>query len=159
MKVLKEVAIENLCKVAEKLLSEMEINSATKFAVRSVLREAVNKSCPNYRGNNNRLNVKYISNAAQKVIDESSNEKLISEHILPLSLMLKNIYLKNIKNHKELENLCKNYSDMCLISKKEDELLRLHKLTKTMPNDWDNKDKFARYRATGIEFTEHDNQS
>ena len=144
--------IINLCKVAEKLLSEMEINAATKFAVRTVLREAVNKSCPSYKGNNNKLNVKFISNAAQIVINEELDEKLISDHILPLSIMLSEIYQEKIKCHKSLVELCKDYSEMCLITKSEDDLLRNAKLTKAMPEKWDGKNKYARYEFVGIKF-------
>lgn len=86
-------------------------------------REAVNKSCPKYRGNNNKLNVKFISDAVRTAIECGSDEKLISDHILPISIMLSEIYSKNIKYHKELADLCKKYSEMCLITKSEDILL------------------------------------
>lgn len=146
--------IENLCNLSIKLLN-MKRNAATKYAHRTVLREAINKSCKQYKGNNNRLNVKYRSLDAQKVIDNNLNDKLISEHIIPISIMLNKIYDEKINDLNKLLKLCKDFSVMCLITETEDATLHKLKLTKLMPNDWDGKDKFARYKKAKIKYRKY----
>ncbi len=44
MRVKNKAGIENLCAVAVHLRQTMPVNAATKFAIRTVLREAINKS-------------------------------------------------------------------------------------------------------------------
>ena len=59
-----ETGVRNLCEVASHVLRIMPVNAATTFTVRTLMREAVNKSNPSYRGNDNKKNVRYISSAA-----------------------------------------------------------------------------------------------
>jgi len=152
MNISNQEGIRNLCAIASKILKECDVNAATKFAVRTVLREAVNKSCPRYRGNNNKLNVKYVSVKANLEIKRKSGRKLVADHVVPLSLLFQDIYDKKVMETNELIIICKDYSDMCLITKQEDINLTNLKLKQKMPVDWDKKDKLARYKAAEILF-------
>jgi len=142
--------IRNLCAVAAHLLQTMPVNAATKYAVRTVLREAVNKSCPEYRGNDNKKNVRFISVAASHALDDS-NERLVADHALPLSILLNSVYQRKLTDVDDLIRLVALHSVMALITKEEDDRLKSRGLVKTMPSSWDSKDVLARYKHVGIE--------
>jgi hypothetical protein len=143
------VGVVNLCEVASHLLKTMPVNAATKHAVRVVLRSAVNKSCPDYRGNDNKKNVRFISHSAA-VARSSKDVPVVADHAVPLSLLLDEVYKKRIVETTALVELVSLYSVMALVTREEDSLLRKRGLAKRMPEDWDGKDALARYRAAGI---------
>jgi hypothetical protein len=143
--------IRNLCAVAAHLRATMPTNAATKFAIRTVLREAINKSCPEYKGNINRKNVRHISVLAKAAL-EMGDSKVIADHAIPVS-----ISLLEVRSHEqghsvdELVTLVAKYSTMVLITEEEDQKLRRAGLVKSMPENWDGIDLFARYRHVGIQ--------
>lgn len=146
-----EQGIKNLCEVASMILKQMPVNAATTFAVRTVIREAANKSNTNYKGNNNKRNVRFVSDAASPFL--TSQGPTISEHIIPISVLLNSrIYAASnpITDTAALIQLVSQYSNMALITDEEDALLRQAKLQSKMPDDWDGVDIFARYKAVGI---------
>ena len=154
MRVGNTTGIRNLCAVAAHLLQTMAVNAATKFAVRTVIREAINKSCPEYKGNSNRRNVRYISSNARRAID-SNEPRLIADHALPVSLALTDIYAQNLNTVDELVALVARFSTMVLITEREDNQLREAGLVKSMPANWDGIDHLARYSHVGIEVSEN----
>ena len=141
-----EQGIRNLCEVASFLLSGMPVNAATKFAVRTVLREASNKSRKHYRGNNNKLNASFASVAAAAT--DSTN--VIADHAVPLSLMLDRIYSNSDWSTDQLVELVREYSTIVLITPDEDRALLESGLKKHMPQDWCGKNILARYEHLGI---------
>jgi len=54
-----------------------------------------------------------------------------------------------IKNNGSITGITK-YLSHAIIAREEDLLLRAFKLSKGMPEDWDGKDVFARYKVTGL---------
>lgn len=155
MRVDNTTGIRNLCAVAAHLLQTMPVNAATKFAVRTVIREAINKSCPDYKGNSNRKNVRYISSAARDACDQG-NERLIADHALPVSVALTEIYSNNLHTVAELVELVARFSTMVLITEREDAQLRQAGLVKAMPTDWDGRSVLARYTYVGIVVAENE---
>jgi hypothetical protein len=146
-----ETGIRNLCEVASHVLRIMPVNAATTFTVRTLMREAVNKSNPNYRGNDNKKNVRYVSSAAVPHLGQKG--PVVAEHLIPISVMLNTrLYaaVDPVTETDALVRLAKQYANMALISEEEDALLRKHKLQSNMPANWDGADLFARYRAVGI---------
>ena len=145
--------IRNLCAVAAHLRATMPTNAATKFAIREVIREAINKSCPDYKGNMNRRNVRYMSVRAQEAL-AAGEAGLVADHAVPVS-----VALSEVNGHQqghsvdELVALVARYSTMVLITQDEDEQLRKAGLVKSMPENWDGKDMFARYKQVGIQLT------
>jgi hypothetical protein len=45
----------------------------------------------------------------------------------------------------------RTWTQLAWVTPEDDALLRLRSLRERMPADWDGKDRFARYRACGIE--------
>jgi len=150
MRVNNVTGIRNLCEVGLFLLRQMPVNAATKFAVRTVLREAVNKSNPEYKGNNNRKNCRYISLAAAPLIDDA-NAELIADHAIPISLLLKEVYEHEGLTLDELVTLVGKYAVMVLITDAEDDRLAAAGLVKKMPSNWDGQELLARYRSAEIQ--------
>ncbi len=143
--------IRNLCEVASVILKSMPVNAATTFAVRTVIREAVNKSSPSYKGNNNKRNVQFVSDAARPFL--TSQGPTVSEHIIPISVLLNSKIYARAEPTIDTEGLIQlvaQYSTMALITNEEDARLRQAKLQSSMPEDWDGVDMFARYKAIGI---------
>jgi len=126
----------------------MPVNPATKFAIRCALREAVNKSTPEYKGNNNRKNCRYVSSAALALMNDAGAD-LVADHAIPISLLQDRI--NKTTTREELVALVQEYCVMALITKAEDALLRAAGLVKKMPPGCDTKDPTARYRHVGIE--------
>lgn len=141
--------IRNLCEVALHLLRNMPVNAATKFAVRTVLREAANKSNPEYKGNNNRKNCRYVSAAAAPLINDP-NADLISDHAIPISVLIEEVYARPELSIDDLVLLVSQYSIMVLLTAAEDDRIATAGLVKKMPADWDGQELLARYRSVGI---------
>ena len=122
------------------------------FTVRTLMREAVNKSNPSYRGNANKKNVRYVSSAAVPHLAQKG--PVVAEHLIPISVLLNSrlyVSMDPVVGTDDLVRLVKQYANMALISVEEDALLRKYKLQSKMPANWDGADLFARYRAVGIE--------
>ncbi|RTE87065.1 MULTISPECIES: hypothetical protein [Gammaproteobacteria] len=150
MRVNNQQGIANLCEVAVHLRLTMPENAATKFAIRTVLREAINKSKKNYKGNVNRHNCSYISERARDVFKQDEKAKLIAEHIVPVSLALREFENLSPLTLESAVSLVSKYSTMALITPEEDDQLRALGLVKSMPDDWDGANVFARYDVAGI---------
>ena len=146
-----QIGIRNLCEVASLVLRTMPVNAATTFTVRTLMREAVNKSNPSYRGNDNKKNVRFVSAAAVPHLGQKG--PVVAEHLIPISVLLNSrlyVAMDPVVETDDLVRLVKQYTNMALISVEEDALLRKHRLQSKMPANWDGADLFARYRAVGI---------
>jgi hypothetical protein len=152
MRAKKQDGIRNLCAVAVHLRQTMEVNAATKFAIRTVLREAINKSNENYKGNNNRKNCRYISIAATQQLLKEPNAALLSDHAIPVGRSLEEFEKMGERTIDGVVELVARYATMVLITLEEDERLRAANLVKTMPKDWqDGHELLARYMYVGID--------
>lgn len=150
MRVDNSIGIRNLCAVALHLRQTMPKNSATNFAIRTVLREAINKSNPGYKGNINRRNCAYLSLAAEALLAASPDARLVADHAIPVSLSLREFECLEQPSLDALVALVARYAVMVLITLDEDARLRAAGLVKAMPSDWDGQELLARYRQVGI---------
>lgn len=76
---------------------------------------------------------------------------LSHEHVVPLKVVVDKIFItpKNT-SIQEYVDIINEWSVVAIIAREEDLLLRAFKLSKGMPEDWDGKDVFARYKVTGL---------
>jgi hypothetical protein len=147
--------VRMFCELAADLLKMQPRNAATSYAIRTILRAAINKSCPNYHGNNNKKNVRYQSLSAAKASKENQSDQTVVDHAMPVAHLLEHIRTHNLTDANELFTLVPKYSIMVLITKEEHRRLEKdHDLKKTMPVGWDGQDILARYRTAGIELVE-----
>lgn len=128
----------------------MPVNAATKFAIRAVLREAINKSNEGYRGNVNRRNCRHASQAAAERLDREGNPSLVAEHAIPVSIALREFESLHDPSPEQVADLLASFATMVLVTPEEDARLRAAGLVKSMPPEWDRNDIFARYAAAGI---------
>ena len=150
MRVDNSIGIRNLCAVALHLRQTMPKNSATNFAIRTVLREAINKSNPGYKGNINRRNCAYLSLAAEALLAANPGARLVADHAIPVSLSLREFEGLEQPSLDAVVALVARYAVMVLITLDEDARLRAAGLVKAMPSDWDGQELLARYRQVGI---------
>lgn len=61
-----------------------------------------------------------------------------------------NVHLLSSPRAWQIAAIVRQWSLMAYVTREEDALLRANKLHSRMPEDWDGKDKFARYIACGI---------
>lgn len=142
--------IRNLCAVAVHLQQTMPVNAATKFAIRTVLREAINKSNVNYKGNVNRKNCRYLSVAAEQCLVGDPKTPLIADHAVPVSVSLRGFEDLREVSLDSVVSLVAKFAVMVLITPEEDKSLCAASLVKCMPQNWDGQDIFARYKCVGI---------
>ncbi len=138
------------CKVVELIIHEMEINPHTKHHIRTAVREASNKITTQKGSNKDKA--EYISKKAREQIQQGSLEGLIFEHGVPVS-HLNSLILKRGKSitWEEIADIIYKGTVLSVVTKTENENLKKLKLSKKMPEEWDGKDKFARYTKSGIE--------
>lgn len=128
----------------------MPVNAATKFAIRAVLREAINKSSEGYRGNVNRSNCRHASHAVAERLDSEDNPLLVADHAIPVSIALREFESLRDPSPEQVADLLAKFATMVLVTPEEDASLRAVGLVKSMPPEWDRNDVFARYAAAGI---------
>ena len=151
MRVDNATGVRNLCEVAVHLQQTMPESPSTKFAIRTVLREAINKSNAKYKGNDNRKNCRYISTAAERQLSTDPAARLVADHAVPVALSLREFEGLETHSIDIVVALVAKYTIMVLITPEEDKQLRQAGLVKSMPADWNGEELLARYRAVGIE--------
>jgi len=135
------------CAIVAAMVKDFPHNSAVTHVVREMLRAAAHKTI-NIEGIRNRFHVSYASEAAKPFLHIGG--AVISDHCVPLSLLVQRVLRERIADVDLLVNLAAQYSAMALITVEEDNRLSSFKLRKSMPPDWDGQDKLARYKAIGI---------
>jgi hypothetical protein len=129
----------------------MPVNAATKFAIRTVLREAINKSNKEYKGNVNRKNCRYISTVAERLLSTAPAAPLVADHAVPVSVSLRAFEDLETLSIDSVVALMAKYTTMVLITPDEDNRLTQNGLVKSMPAGWNGEELLARYRAVCIE--------
>ena len=77
---------------------------------------------------------------------------LSHEHLIPLKVVVSD-FLCNLQNNAPVElyeSTILKYSAVAIITRKEDQLFRLAKLSTSMPDNWDKRDVFSRYKSVGL---------
>ena len=104
------------------------------------------------------LGQRFHSKSAQQIMDIVSENKwskqLIHEHVVPRTI-LKQMFEKLVDtgaliDEQSIKHLMNKYCLAAIITVTEDTILTNAGLRQTMPEDWDNKDPWARYKAAGL---------
>jgi len=97
------------------------------------------------------LSMHYVSKGAIDVINGDSDDKLVKEHSVPISILKDILYSKMPKNKSTLNNLLLTYYRLGVLTKTEDNLLKTNGLNSKMPKNWNSTmNVFARYDQCGI---------
>jgi len=76
---------------------------------------------------------------------------LSHEHVVPLKVVVDKIFITpKDTSIQEYVDIINQWGVVAIITREEDLLFRTFKLSKGMPEDWDGKDVFARYRTVGL---------
>lgn len=134
----------NLIELAVHILKTRPRDAATTFAVRCLVREATLKAAKK-----DGTRAHYISRAALHYRKIGQSENTIREHIVPVSEALK-LTMEGVPSVEALAAAVEGARYVAIITKKEDRRLAEAGLKKTMPEDWDGDDVFARYHHVGI---------
>ena len=150
--VIDPIGLREHCKVASLILEKMDLNPHTKHHIRSAIREATLKVTTNKGSSKDKATMMSIS--ALEQMKSGDKSKLILEHVVPVSEINKRVLSLGSPNANKIQEIVVEWSILCVITEDEDELLKNEKITKSMPNDWDGIDKYARYKKVGIELVQ-----
>ena len=104
---------------------------------------------------NGKKNTDFYSEKAYKQLQSGNKSNLIYEHIVPKEKYIQTPIIQSAKDRKlkseqEIKNILDQFWFIATITKDEDKLLSKLGYNKKMPNDWDNKNIFARYNQANI---------
>jgi hypothetical protein len=74
--------------------------------------------------------------------------QIIAEHPVPMKVIIQDM-IENANSAEDCLRILKHWSRITIVTREEDALLNAQYQTK-MPEDWDGKDVWARYRKVGI---------
>ena len=76
----------------------------------------------------------------------------IYEHAVPMTVLMYELLKPRYDTGRKVANHLSRLYRVCLVTYEENQRLRSLGLNSLMPEDWDGKDPWARYRAAGIRF-------
>ena len=97
------------------------------------------------------LEMHFISDMAFDAIEKGSDVRLIKEHSIPLRVIRKILIQQEPKTTTDIENILLRFYRLGVLTKDEDDILRLKGLNSKMPASWDlTESVFSRYEFAGI---------
>jgi hypothetical protein len=97
------------------------------------------------------LEMHFISDMAFDAIEKGSDVRLIKEHSIPLRVIRKILIQLEPKTTTDIENILLRFYRLGVLTKDEDDILRLKGLNSKMPASWDlTESVFSRYEFAGI---------
>lgn len=72
------------------------------------------------------------------------------EHAVPMTILMNQLLLPKYNTPRKVRNFLQRLYRVCLVTVEEDQRLRSLGYNSRMPDGWDCKDPWARYRAAGI---------
>jgi hypothetical protein len=97
------------------------------------------------------LEMHFISDMAFDAIEKGSDVRLIKEHSIPLRVIRKILIQHEPKTTTDIENILLRFYRLGVLTKDEDDILRLKGLNSKMPASWDlTESVFSRYEFAGI---------
>jgi hypothetical protein len=139
------------CKVAALIINELPLNPHTKHHIRSAVREASLK-VTKFKGTNKFSRATHASILALDKRSNKSSEDLILEHAVPVSLINEKVLELTKPTELDIANIIYEWTVLTVITKQEHDVLKNKGLPNRMPLNWDNIDKFARYKFCDIQF-------
>jgi hypothetical protein len=120
----------------------------TNHHISEAIRQASEK-VGRVRTNDTKRLADYMSEAAEA---ETMNGRfaLTVEHIVPISFITEQVYKLRRPSKSQIGSVILKWSILALITRREHETLRRAKLYDKMPDNWDRRNKFARYNEVGI---------
>lgn len=142
------------CRVAALIIGMMPINPHTKHHIRGAIREATLKVTKRKGGG--KKSAAYMSKEALLVYKNEGYKtgKLVLEHSVPVSVLNSWILELKYPTYLDIANIVYQWTELALITKEEHNRLSEISLAMRMPDDWDNLDKFARYKKADIELVD-----
>ncbi|HIG58332.1 MAG TPA: hypothetical protein EYQ21_02875 [Flavobacteriales bacterium] len=137
------------CDVARLLLTSKDLTSHLKHHIRGAVREATNK-VTDLKGSGKNIASSISKDAYERILSGITTD-LVLEHGVPVSYMNKLVLELTDVTTENIAYIIAKWTTTSVITKEEDKRLNELKLYKTMPEDWDGENKFARYEAAGIE--------
>ena len=139
------------CKVAALIINELGLNPHTKHHIRGAVREATLK-VTKCKGTNKFSIATYASILALEKRTNGCLDDLVLEHAVPVSLINEKVLGLSKPTELDIANIIYEWTVLTVITKQEHEALKNKGLPNRMPANWDNTDKFARYKFCDIEF-------
>ena len=97
------------------------------------------------------LEMHFISDMAFDAIEQGSDVRLIKEHSIPVRVLRKILTQQEPKTTTDIENILLRFYRLGVLTKDEDDILRLKGLSSKMPMYWDTTENvFSRYEVAGI---------
>jgi len=97
------------------------------------------------------LEMHFISDMAFDAIEKGSAVRLIKEHSIPLRVIRKILIQHEPKTTTDIENILLRFYRLGVLTKDEDDILRLKGLNSKMPASWGlTESVFSRYEVAGI---------
>ena len=87
----------------------------------------------------------------QSKLASSTNGKTQVEHVVPLRVIVDMLLEIKKPTKKKVKTVLADMYRVCLVTTEEHKRLSDEGLRSKMPEDWDGKDPFARYKVVGIE--------
>jgi len=75
---------------------------------------------------------------------------LIHEHLVPRKVITHKLFNDIPHSKQEISDFLSDFCVGVVVTKDEDNMLNMAELKSSMPDDWDNKDAWARYKKVGI---------
>ncbi len=141
--------LDEHCMVAALIISEMGLNPHTKHHIRSAVREATLKVTPKKGSSKDKATL--MSESALKQMLEGNKDKLVLEHVVPVSFINKLVLAEGMPAWQRIREIIIEWTLLSVITKNEEQMLKTLKLNQSMPSEWDGVDKYARYKVAGIE--------
>lgn len=91
----------------------------------------------------------------QKRIPKDVKEKLTHEHSIPKSIIIQKLLNLPKPTQAAVKQILTKYCIAVIITREEDKKLNDIGLRSKMPDDWDNKDVYARYHRAKIDITQN----
>ncbi|MCJ8296367.1 MAG: hypothetical protein MJK15_18370 [Colwellia sp.] len=139
-------------------------NSNAVFLDETLVRQMINLGIRkihdvaiSHRGNGKYKGHRAWSKSALSLL-ETNNGSVIGitkylshEHVVPLKIVVDKIFIMpKDTSIQEYVDIINEWGVVAIITREEDLLFRVFKLSKCMPESWDGNDYFARYRAVGL---------
>ncbi|NVH48867.1 hypothetical protein [Photobacterium damselae] len=142
------------CKIIAYIINELGIDSSTKGYLRDSVRIASLKSAGKLKSGKHMA--RWISFDAIEVQNRGPKVgELILEHSVPVKVILSSVCELVRPTYLDIAKVIHNMAGLAVITKEEDAKISKLKLGSRMPEDWDGRDQFIRYKLAGIELVEN----
>jgi hypothetical protein len=129
-------------------------NPDVYIGIKEGLNKFLSNVCISLYGKYTLNSVDFISDKALKQIQINQFNNLVYEHMIPKDLYIQKPCLQLAQSEnltfEYIYNILNQYWYIALITKYEDNILNALHLRRKMPDDWDNKNIFARYEKANI---------